>query len=449
MYESRHFPAALCPTDDVEEDDEEEGEKEWDGQGDDEDRLRRRRPGVLLPFLDLLNHHPAARVGWTGDASGVRFWALGGQLTNTRSSADALVATEGASAVAPTAAAGVAAATAAAPAPVHGPQWVELCNNYGGGKGAEELLLDFGFADSEACKRDTVALWLPRTHAPPAAEDAAAPAAAAACAIAAIAAESDTHTATTAAAAAAAVENGEGPFELRRRDAEGRWEQFPAELWPALTRATGYVHSSAERSGSSSSSEAAALIRLKEPLAGTPAESGAPAAALLVALLAARIAPFDATAARDARTTRRQAATSSDWPEGFGDGGGGSASGDSVKSCRVAVRAACGYRLSQRRVLAEALRAARTLLEERSGEHQREAPGKAAERPVRATTVVALGERIDGERADSSSADEDDECEKGAEDDYGALAAVVGAGLPGRYSLLMLGDVMVEVRAAE
>jgi hypothetical protein len=98
-------------------------------------------------------------------------------------------------------------------------------------------------------------------------------------------------------------------------------------------------------------------------------------------------------------------------------------------------------------VLAEALRAARTLLEERSGEHQREAPGKAAERQVSATTVV--GERIDGKLPDSSSADEDDEGEKDAEDDYGALAAVVGAGLPGRYSLLMLGDVMVEVRTAE
>jgi len=52
-----------------------------------------------------------------------------------------------------------------------------------------------------------------------------------------------------------------------------------------------------------------------------------------------------------------------------------------------------------------------------------------------------------------SDDDSDEESNGGAEeeedDDYGALAASVGAGQRGRYTIMMLGDVMVEVQAAE
>lgn len=414
MYESRHFPAALCPADDTEEDDEEEEDEacQWgqDNDDDEEEKRRRRRPGILLPFLDLLNHHPTAHVSWTGDASNVKFWCHANQLTNTKT---------------------------ASPPSTSSPQWVELFNNYGGSKGAEELLLDFGFADSEALKRDTAPLWLSSpTSITPGAETLA-PA-----------------TTTTAGdeAKKTTAERREGPFELRLPDRRGRWEQFPEELWPALERAA-RIDSSSSSDSNSGKTDAVGLKRPAEAIT-EDLPASADALAILVKSLSSAIAPFDATSERDTRATRGLPAASHDWPDDFSYEVCNASTGQRTYS--PAVRAACEYRLSQRRVLSEALQAAKSYLKKVASEVHAETrekalkvKGKEASQTPGEDAVAHTGSANGNDRT-SDKDDEDSAVDAEEEDeDYGALAASVGAGQRGCYTIMMLADVMVEVQAAE
>jgi len=436
MYESRHFPAGLCPTDDTEEDDEEEEDEmcKWgqNGDEDDEEKRRRRRPGILLPFLDLLNHHPAARVSWTGDASNVKFWYLSTELTSTniKTVARAATSTEGEPVV------------ATPPSTATSPHWVELFNNYGGSKGAEELLLDFGFAESEALKRDTVPLWLLS----PGFTNTGAKVVPAGASIAIRDEEEKNETA----------ERSAGPFELRRFDRRERWEQFPDELWPALERAAG--KSSSSSSGNSRRSSSAGAVGFKRPADAITEElpANAEALAILVSSLSSALAPFNATSGRDARASRGLAAAPHDWPTGFSHEVSDAPPGQ--RTCGPAVRAACAYRLSQRRVLSEALQTATSYLEKMVGEAHAEARDQAlkvaAKEGALLTPNGSSGAKGSAPSKDSPSDDDSDEesnggAEEEEDDDYGALAASVGAGQRGRYTIMMLGDVMVEVQAAE
>jgi hypothetical protein len=107
-------------------------------------------------------------------------------------------------------------------------------------------------------------------------------------------------------------------------------------------------------------------------------------------------------------------------------------------------------------VLSEALQAAKSYLKKVASEVHAETrekalkvKGKEASQTPGEDAVAHTGSANGNDRT-SDKDDEDSAVDAEEEDeDYGALAASVGAGQRGCYMIMMLADVMVEVQAAE